>query len=278
MSTVACDISEFQPVVNDSYPHRWLTFRVCDGDYLDHNVTANLAWCKAALAAGKLDGYTVYVVYRPGMNSTILGHLDGAGIPNDCWVMVDVESWGSQITGDHSTEINALCSALAKRQGDQSRVWGYANLNDYRTVWPNRPAWLGLVVASYGGQQPTSPGPGPLVGWQYTDGQYSEPNLPSSSAPFGACDHNLLFMEADMPLSDTDVQKVADAVWAKLRPVFTDDAGRQFRVETLAGEALGKALSGLPAQIAAKVPGLTVQQVQAALDAELAKITLKVGS
>lgn len=274
MSLVACDISEFQPVVNDSYPHRWLTFRVCDGDYTDHNVRANLAWCKAAKAAGKLDGFAVYVVYRPGMNGTLLNQLDNAAIPTDCVVMVDVESWGGQIMGDHSTEINALCTALAKRQGSSSRVWGYANLNDYRTVWITRPSWLGLVVASYGGQQPVSPGPGPLVGWQYTDGQYAEPGLPSSSAPFGACDHNLILAEVDMPLTDADVAKVADAVWAKLRPVFTDDKGSQYRVETLVGEALAKVLnpSALAAAIAKQLPDIQPAQITSAVEAGVRQV------
>jgi len=101
-STVAVDCSEFQPPVNDTYPHRWITFRVCDGSYVDHNAAVNLAWCKRALAAGRLDGYGVYVVYRPGLNAKILGILDWLSVPADCTVMVDAETWGGQISGDQS--------------------------------------------------------------------------------------------------------------------------------------------------------------------------------
>jgi hypothetical protein len=110
--------------------------------------------------------------------------------------MIDVESWGGAITGDRSAEINALADKLATRQGARERVWGYANRNDYATIWPHRPAWLGLVVASYGGSKPASPGPGPLIGWQYTNGQWDVPGLPKSSKPFGACDHNQLYITA----------------------------------------------------------------------------------
>ena len=213
-STVAVDCSEFQPPVDDSYPHRWLTFRVCDGSYVDHNAGVNLAWCQRALAAGRLDGYGVYVVYRPGLNTTILATLDLLGIGHDCTVMIDAETWGGQIGGDHSTELNALANALYARQGAQSRVWGYGNRSDLAGLWPRRPAWLGVVVASYGGSRPTDVAH--MIGWQYTDGLYTVPGLPSASAPFGPCDHNELYLQpqGDLPMTPAEIQSVADAVWA----------------------------------------------------------------
>jgi hypothetical protein len=217
MDNISCDVSEFQTAVNDTYPHRWLIFRVCDGDYLDQRCRTNLAWAIKARTAGKLDGFTVYVVYRPGKNAAILKHLNDVGLPHDCKVMIDAESWSGAITGDHSTEMNALATAVAKRQGSQANVWGYANRGDYAGIWPHRPAWLGLVVASYGGSKPASPGPGPLVGWQYTDGQYSVAGLPSTTAPFGKCDHNQLYVqEDDMPLSDADIQKIGTNIVERL--------------------------------------------------------------
>ena len=274
MSFVACDISEFQPVVDNSYPHRWLTFRVCDGSYTDHNARANLAWCKAAKAAGKLDGFAAYVVYRPGLNGTLLNQLDNAAIPTDCVVMVDVESWGNQISGDYSTEINALCTALAKRQESSARVWGYANLNDYATVWRTRPSWLGLVVASYGGQQPVSPGPGPLVGWQYTDGQYVEPGLPSSSPPFGACDHNLILTEVDMtPAELLATLRSPDGQATLLnavKPLFVADDGHQYRVETLAklanADLRAQLTQAVTASVQQAVPAAQKDAIQTAVE------------
>ena len=280
MSLIACDISEFQPVVNDTYPHRWLTFRVSNEfGRLDNNAAANLAWCQSALQRGKLDGFAGYVnpVHVP--MSEHLANLDQIRFPKTATVMIDAEPWPQQdgtrlIVGDHSAAFNAAADSLAARQDDRSRVWGYSYLSAFAEIWPTRPSWLGLVVASYGGQQPVSPGPGPLVGWQYTDGQYSEPGLPSSSQPFGACDHNLILAEVDMPLTDADVAKVADAVWAKLRPVFTDDKGAQYRVETLVGEALGKVLnpSALAAAIAKQLPDIQPAQVQSAVEAGVRQV------
>ena len=202
---IACDVSEFQTAVTNAYPHRWLTFRACDGSYVDHHLDANLAWAVHARKTGKLDGFTVYVVYEPGRNDTILSILHAHNVPADCTVMIDVESWGGKINGNHSGEINALARALAKRQGSKQRVWGYANRGDYAAIWPKRPRWLGLVVASYGGSKPASPGPGPLVGWQYSNGQYDVPGLPNSSAPFGRCDHNQLYI--DVQEDDMDISK-----------------------------------------------------------------------
>jgi hypothetical protein len=194
--TIAPDVSYFQPPVNDSFPHRWLIFRGCDGAFVDPNVKVNLAWCQKAKAAGRIDGFTVYVVYRPGLNVVILAILDRLGIPADCVVMIDAETWGGQIRGDQSAGLNQLAGALATRQGSRNRVWGYANRGDFASMWPTRPTWLGCVLASYGGSKPSMPR---MVGWQYTNGQYFVTGKPSSSAPFGPCDHNELYLTSTAP-------------------------------------------------------------------------------
>lgn len=199
---VSTDTSEFQVALNDSYPHDWVSFRVCDGDYLDHKVRENLAWSKKAHAAGKLVGFTGYCVFRPGKNADILAHLDGVGFPKDQVVMIDAETWGGQISGNQSSPLNELATHLRARQGgDADRVWGYANRGDFASMWPTRPPWMKTVVASYGGSKPDFPN---LVGWQYTDGQYDVPGLPSASAPFGKCDHNVFYIAgADSPAAPT---------------------------------------------------------------------------
>lgn len=261
--TVACDISEYQVPVNDSYPHRWITFRACDGSYVDRNAPANLAWCQRALTAGRLDGYGVYVVYRPGANAAILATLSRLGVPTGCTVMVDAESWGGQIRGDNSAELNALANALVARQGAQSRVWGYGNRSDLSGLWPGRPSWLGVVVASYGGSKPT--GIPNMVGWQYTDGQpqYAVPGLPSASAPFGPCDHNELYLTAqgDPPVTPAEIAAVADAVWGKVFSALMPDgktlSPQHSAAEWLAGTNIAERDDVTAAQLAAAVAVIT---------------------
>ncbi len=206
---ISCDISEFQPFVNDTYPHRWLILRACDGSYLDHKVQWNLGWAVRARTAGRLDGFSVYVVYRPGMNTAIMAHLDQLAVPRDCVLMVDAETWGGQISGNQDAGLNDLANRLKTRQGGHpERVWGYGNRSDLASMWPGRPSWMKVVVASYGGSKPVVPG---MIGWQYTDGQYSVPGKPSASAPFGSCDHNEIYLpvppppppEVDMQFTDT---------------------------------------------------------------------------
>jgi hypothetical protein len=192
MPTIWADVSKWQDATADNtYPHRWISFRACDGTYIDPKFVQNHQWAHAAAKAGKLTGYTVYCVYRPGVD--VLAVLQGLMPKPDKYltVMVDVESWDGQITGDHSADIAALCQSVADWLGSRDRVLAYGNQNDLANLFPHRPSWLRLVVASYGSQRPTVPG---LVAWQYTDGSGRWPmpaGLPDSSPPFGKCDHNI---------------------------------------------------------------------------------------
>lgn len=283
MTTLACDVSEFQTAVTNAYPHRWLTFRACDGSYLDKRAGRNLAWCVRARAAGKLDGFTVYVVYEPGRNDAILGILHQLDVPTDCVIMIDVESWGGKITGNRSPEINDLADRLAQRQGSKSRVWGYANRGDFANIWPHRPAWLGLVVASYGGSKPDSPGPGPLVGWQYTDGQYTVPGLPNASKPFGACDHNQLYLteEDDMPLSKDDLDAIEARVRNQFEAFFVGDDGKPHQARTIVDQEITDHFdpAKLAAGIAAHLPAgsVTAAQIETAVRAAIDGATIQTG-
>src|SRR5690348_14198142 len=125
MGTFACDVSYYQRGVDDSYPHPWFIFRLCDGTFIDPNFSHNYAWaCKAV--RGKLKGFTVYGVFRPGVD--LLAILKRF-IPNPdphMTFMLDVESWGGQIRGNHSGEINALLDRIAEWLGDRRRVLVYA--------------------------------------------------------------------------------------------------------------------------------------------------------
>jgi hypothetical protein len=187
--TFSVDVSYYQKAADDSYRRGWFIFRACDGTFRDPNFAANLAWAKRAVKT-TLTGYTVYVVYRPGVDvlsivKSMLGTPD-----NHLTVMIDVESWGGEIRGDHSSEITRLAEALAQWLGDKRRVLAYGNQGDLANLYPHRPSWLKLVVASYGMFRPNLHN---MFGWQYSDGSLRWSVLrgyPRSSKPFGNCDHN----------------------------------------------------------------------------------------
>lgn len=196
MSTITVDISEWNAPVDDSYSRSWLILRCCDGGHYDAHADHNAAWARAAKAAGKLAGWTTYVVFRPGQNATVMAQLARLGSLDR--VMIDVEGWPDPATGipaiagDHSAEINQLATSIAGLVG-QSNVWSYANEGDYFAIWPSRPTWVQTMVAGYGSSQPS--GWANLIGWQYTNGVENHTTMPQSTSPFGACDHNELFFD-----------------------------------------------------------------------------------
>lgn len=273
---IACDVSEHQgKPADDTYPHDWLIFRACFGaGYTDRLAAQNLAWAVKARADGRLRGFTAYVVYLPGENAGVLAQLDRLGVPRDCPIMVDAEHWGGesyQIDGDHSPDINNLAAALRKRQGGRADlVWAYGNRGPDLAVWPSKPTWCGWLVASYGGSKPDVPN---LAGWQYTNGQYTVPGLPSSSAPFGACDHNVLYQLADsggvlMALTDQQQADLYNRVMGFLSqrwyaPVKNDDGTASLKIvpqgtpgavpchalDTMDGNYLATGIAGLLARV-----------------------------
>lgn len=282
MTLTACDVSEWQTAVNNAYPHRWLIFRVLYGATVDQRCEANLAWAKKAKASGRLDGYTVYVVWLPGENKHILAELDSLHVPTDCHVMIDVESWKGSIRGDHSAEITSLANSLAARQGSKDRVWAYANRGDLNNIYPHRPAWLGLVIAAYGSDKPSNPGPGPLAGWQYTDGTYASGNRPTSSDPFGHCDHNELYitaqpegltMEPDVKARFDKIDAFNTNFWASYMAVVgvdtNSDGKRDFTgsIQRACEEAIRDMASPTLAALKAQIAALAKQVDPAAIAA-----------
>jgi len=172
------DISEFQIQVNDSYPHNFICIRSNDGNHIDKHIQANLSWCKSRRASGKLWGFIVYYFYRPGIDGA-KNLIAQVGTPDPRMVaMIDVESAGGQVRGNQSSAINAQFNELAHWLGDPRRVIGYGNTSDLATLWPNKPAGIRLVIASYG----SKPSYGGMFGHQYTDR--------GSCGPFGTCDMN----------------------------------------------------------------------------------------
>lgn len=194
MTTIYPDVSEWQNGVDDSFNRDFLMFRAMNENGIeDVKARDNLTWAISRRASGKIKQFGVYVIPAIAPNQGILNTLDLLGIPHDCVIMIDMESWGGQVVGDHSAQINQLASALAGRQnGRTDLVWGYGNLNDMAHIWPGIPSWCGAIEANYG---PASiDPPSGIIGWQYCNAVENGTIYPSATPPFGNCDHNVLFV------------------------------------------------------------------------------------
>jgi hypothetical protein len=180
MAVLWADVSYYQPVVTDAYPHPVLAIRSNDGTYRDPKFAANYAWARRAMDSGKLAALIVYCVYRPNWEQTAATMMDMVGKPAHPQVvaMIDVESWGGQIHGDHSAAINQLHQRLADWLGDPRRVIGYGNQGDLNSLWLSKPPGIQLVVASYG----SVPTYADMIAHQYGDNVACD--------PFGPCDAN----------------------------------------------------------------------------------------
>ena len=180
VDTLFADVSEFQVLVDDRYPYKFLSIRSNDGTYRDHHFAQNYTWAKKSLASGRLTGLIVYFVWRTNWQDSVTTHTSMCGgRPHPKQVtMIDVESWGGHIKGDQSTGLNAARAALVKWYGgDKRRVIAYGNAGDLATLWPTR-GDIGIVLANYG-SNPGFPG---KVAHQFADNY--------STAPFGPCDIN----------------------------------------------------------------------------------------
>jgi len=180
-NTYFADVSEYQPPVDDTYPHPVLSFRSNDGTYRDGVFAQNHAWARAAADSGRLSCFIVYLVYRTNWQQTLDTLKAQVGTPHPKMaVMIDVESWGGQITGDQSNSVNALRDGIGAWLGSTTRVCAYGNQGDLAGLYPSRPADLRLVVAGYGQDVTGYPG---QFAQQYTDA--------GPCAPFGTCDMNI---------------------------------------------------------------------------------------
>lgn len=172
------DVSQWQGIpVDESYPHRFVMFRVNNGEEVDRLAAANLAAARRMVDAGKLDGFGVYTFHRPGRdNFGTLKRVVGEPHPRMI-VMLDVESAkGStqgEVRGDQSAEAQRFFEHVSQWLGDAKRVhMGYWNRNaDPGLLNPNRlPGPAKWVIPDYSAPkgQPRVTYPGWLV-HQYTD-------------------------------------------------------------------------------------------------------------
>lgn len=171
VDTIWADVSEFQVAVDDTYPHKFFAFRSNDGAYRDRKFARNLAWAKKAADSGRLVGFIVYAVYEPDGGNWATTLMSQVGTPHPRMaVMIDVESWGGRIHGDHSRDINAGRARLAKWLGNPARVIGYGNGGDLRNLWPNR-GDAKVVLAAYG----SNPSIAGKIAHQYTSSGSCKP-------------------------------------------------------------------------------------------------------
>jgi hypothetical protein len=189
--TLFSDVSEWQVPVDDSYPYDVLSIRANDGTYRDKKFAQNYGWMRRALDSGKLKVGIVYMVYRQNWQETLnttIDQINRNGGPHEHLVfMLDVESWGNEITGNQSDGINRLYWGLTDYLGTSfdhgtRRVIGYGNVWDLNNLWPTKPEGIRLVVASYGAN-PDYPG---KIAHQFTNGEIDPVWVP----PFGNSDVN----------------------------------------------------------------------------------------
>ncbi|OBB71287.1 hypothetical protein [Mycobacterium sp. 852014-52144_SCH5372336] len=181
------DVSEWQVGVDDSYPYPVLCIRSNDGTYRDRRWRNNYDWCRRSADDGRLTFFLVYFVWRPNWRETVATFRDQVGTPHPRMaVMLDVESWGGQIRGDCSAEINATRREVGAFVGSTAKVIGYGNVGDLNSLWPHKPPGLQVVVAAYGRNPPYHG----KVAHQYTDATGYGGGLPEGAPPFGNCDMN----------------------------------------------------------------------------------------
>lgn len=228
MVNVHPDVSEYQPYLDSSFNRQFVMFRsASEYDRPDKKYPVNCERALAMRSTGKLINFGTYEIPGVVPNDALLGRLDAEGFPHDAVVMIDSERWGSLVTGDHSAQFNALAEALRKRQGGRDDlVWGYSNRGDF-SIWSKRPAWLGFIVAGYNNNDPRDEGLGKVIGWQYCNAVENHTSYPSSTPPFGRCDHNVMFIDYPKPNGDdmydaAAEKRLLDHIDAKFDAAHTD--------------------------------------------------------
>src|SRR5882757_6806201 len=104
--TFYADISQFQVVVDGTYPYPVLGFRADNGSRTDSNAAANWRYCEAHPTHIRVA--IPYVVFKPGQSAAIMARLKnlfGNDCPPNIVPEIDMESGsGFAGPGNHSSE------------------------------------------------------------------------------------------------------------------------------------------------------------------------------
>ena len=144
-------------------------------------------------------------------------------------------------------------------------MWGYGNQSDLDSLWPTRPSWLKFVVAGYTSEGNINFAKYNAIAWQYTNGSENHTSYPSSSSPFGNCDHNSLRPGNVYPLPQGGGADVTtpDDVWKynkvpRFNPAEGDISGTpnavaQNDLAYIAGQVSGLYNGGVATQVRAEL-------------------------
>lgn len=261
--TFFSDISEFQVVADERYPHPVLAVRVDNGSRIDFNAAGNWRFCRTS---DRIQVAIGYVVFLPGQAQAIFDRVKaffGDKAPSKLAMMIDMESGlGFAGPGDHSAGANELADLFAHWLGDRARVIGYANAFDWANNWPNRPDWLKRFTAAYSTIDPGT------FGWQYYGGVPDNPSpdgYARSCPPFGShVDMNVIHSPVDQIAAALGIgdamptaKEVADEIFGRVLVTDGDnkvtfaDVQRGLRNRSVAAAAgladLEHAIDNLPA-------------------------------
>lgn len=237
------DVSEFQPVVDKTYPYACLAYRLDNGHRLDYHAKANHATSEKIESIVARIGY---VVYLNGEVASIMKRLKnnfGASNPG-IGVMVDMES-GKDFAGpgNHSFGANNLVSELRDWTGSHAAVIGYANAYDWHSNWPAHASDMKRVLADYSATIESG-----FWAQQYTGGtKYPVPNgFPTACRPFGSwVDMNAkkttasaladsLGLGEDLPMQQAEFNKLMDGFFGTTNGRFQHDVDGKTANTTLA--------------------------------------------
>lgn len=246
------DVSQYQPLIDNTYPHRVVSFRSNSGDKEDTKFRENYMRALDMVSLGQLDAIIVYYFFRPGQANCDLWNqmvrIDNK-IPDCVVCMVDVEGAPDKngkrtITGNNSFEINDEIVRLRKWLGDDRRVIGYHNPNPDPDLWTQKPpGGINLIVPKYNNdvsKTPAYPNDGGRVfGHQYSD------KIPCS--PFGPCDANFSNLKLSQFLDRLGIRKIQNEEVEIPSPPITPpaEASVTIRVKELTGPNTSAAAFGI---------------------------------
>lgn len=203
------DISVYQddpatPVpdpVNESYPYRIFSFRVCTGGQIDPMAAENYRRAKLLADAGQLDAIMPYAFWRPlpghDTSGTFIQFILENGNHPKLLSMCDVEDGAGsklgEVVGDQSAGANKFLEDCATilHGGDRRKLFGYHNFRANPDMWLTLPPDLKMIRPNYS----IGPGEGRPDGPQFFAHQFTSTGR---VAPWGDDDVDINFFQGTL--------------------------------------------------------------------------------